>query len=334
MISEYWTMMKTSRFTIGVVLVGVGSILLGAATVRAAAEEEPKDARAWHKVGVEAFQDSRYDEASHAFREAQKLRPTWKLYYNVGQCEAASKRYGLALEAFEAYLVGGGDEVPDERREYVSAEIRRIQPLVGVLEVEAPARVEVLVDGMIRGVMPLGGPLRVAAGPHTVSFTKGEEHLYEQKISVAGGMTSLVTLPGKETSVPVEKREPVAEEVPEKRSPLWNVGWASFGVGAAVAIGGAVTGGLALGKSNELADVCPDKETCPEKYSDLPGEADRLALVTNILLPVGGVLAVTCVVLVIVGRNGREKSEAEGPDVGFAPLLGPSGSGLLIQGRF
>jgi hypothetical protein len=331
-------MMITKRFTIWAAALGAALLVTAVRPGGISAEEGEQDARGWHKQGVEAFKEGNYDDASRAFREAQKLRPTWKLNYNIGQCEAAAKRYGLALEAFEAYLVGGGDDVPDERREYVSAEIRRIQPLVGVLEVEAPPGVEVLVDGALRGVLPLAGPLRVAAGPHAVQFDKEGERLYEQKINVAGGMTSLVTLPGEESSVPPEKREPVeeqaaADEVPSGRSPLWGVGWAAFGVGAAVAIGGAITGGLALGKSNDLADSCPDKESCPEKYSDLPEEADRLALATNILLPVGSVLAVTGIVLVIVGRGGgKEKGDRAGLEV--APIAGPSLTGLSLGGRF
>ena len=112
-------------------------------SVPAVAIEEARDL---HQKGVELFKSEKYEEAAKAFREAHRLRPTWKLFYNIGQCEAASKRYGLALEAFEAYLVRGGDNVPEDRREYVSAEIRRIQPLVGILDIESDAGIEVLID--------------------------------------------------------------------------------------------------------------------------------------------------------------------------------------------
>ena len=65
------------------------------------------------------FERSEFDDAAQAFRLADSLRPNWKIRYNLAQSEAAAKRYGLALEAFEAYLAGGG-----EVRVRVSAKVR------------------------------------------------------------------------------------------------------------------------------------------------------------------------------------------------------------------
>ena len=56
--------------------------------------------------GKEFFRSNKYLEASAAFRKAYGLKKTWKLQYNIGQSEAAAKRYGLALEALEHYLSG------------------------------------------------------------------------------------------------------------------------------------------------------------------------------------------------------------------------------------
>jgi len=319
-----------------------GAILLAIAIcsqpVLARGDEPGKDAKALHREGVEHFNASRFEEASRSFREAHKLRPTWKLYYNIGQCEAAARHYGLALESFEAYLVDGGDEVPDDRREYVSSEIRRIQPLVGVLEVEAVSGVEVLVGGTHRAFTPLEGPVRVSAGSRLVVLKRGDEILLEKKVHIAGGMTSRVVAPKEnEADLAVEKaageQEPEAEGKPE-RSSLWTIGWIGVGVGAGIALGGAITGGLALSKSNELKDNCPVKEDCDPKYDELPGQTDNLALATNILLPVGAALAVTGVVLIIIGRGGDEDEHADSAQFSIMPAGGPDRMGLAIQGRF
>ena len=57
------------------------------------------------------FMDGQFGKAAMKFREANVLKPSWKLFYNIGQCETAAKHYGLALEAFEQYLARGGDGV-------------------------------------------------------------------------------------------------------------------------------------------------------------------------------------------------------------------------------
>ncbi len=295
-------------------------------------EEAGEDARMMHRKGVELFKQSRYEEAAVAFRKAHQLRPTWKLLFNIGQCEAAAKRYGLALEAFEKYLVEGGDDVPDERREYVATELRRIRPLVGVLEVEADYGIEVLVDGTVRAVTPLEGPLRVAAGTRQVVLRRGGEIVLEKKVQLAGGMTTRIE-PPREEGGEAEEQEPLQPEADDEKaaSPLTTVGWIGVGVGAAVAISGAITGGMAMGKSNELADKCPEKESCSDEYESLPGEAEKLALTTNILLPVGAVLAATGVVLIIVGRT---RGDSEEPKVSLLPITGPNHAGFAVQGEF
>ncbi len=94
------------------------------------------------------------------------------MLFNIGQCEAAAKRYGLALEAFEGYLIKGGDDVPEEKRVFVDGEVKRLQGMVGAIEVEASDGAEISVDGMVRAKTPLVGPLRVEAGAHVVVLSK------------------------------------------------------------------------------------------------------------------------------------------------------------------
>ena len=66
-------------------------------------------------IAVETVEvGERFLEAVRAFRSANEINPSWKIEFNIGQCEAALKRYGLAMEAFEKYLALGGDEVPTD----------------------------------------------------------------------------------------------------------------------------------------------------------------------------------------------------------------------------
>ena len=303
-----------------------------------------------YQSGVELFKAEKFLEASTAFRKAYALRPSWKVYYNIGQCEAAAKRYGIAIEAFESYLVGGGDEIKLERTEYVVGEIRRLQTLVGRLELVAPPGIEVYLDGDKRGTTPLEGPLRVAAGKHHVALKKGEETILEKRVQIAGGIATKVTAPS-EQAEPEPAAEPSPEEsanVPESEPPeptpeppepvvekghswMWPAGLAALGTGAATLIAGTVTGSLALAKSNKLADQCKDKIGCSDSDKELKESSDSLAIATNVLLPVGGALAVGGALLVFFEiRRSKERESA----LRVHPTGGPDLMGVIMSGRF
>jgi hypothetical protein len=331
-------------------------VLLGANALRA---DEKEDARTAFNLGVKLFEDGRYSDAAFSFRKANELNPSWKIQYNIGQCDAALKRYGLALEAFEAYLVNGGDDVPTSRQREVRKEIARLRDLSGDLEVIGPEGAVVLIDGMERGKTPLIGPLREAVGVHVVSVFKDGEVLLEQEVKVSGvGLTSLkVDEPEKKPALvsqkkpleePAKAATPVLEKKPEKEplklepekavasgdkrgSSLAVWGWVTAGTGVAVAIAGAVTGGVALKKAGTLKDACPD-DVCqdPDDYK-LKDKAEGLANATNVLLPVGGTLAVAGVVMIILGKRGEQQDPAA---VSVAPVVRAGQGGLIIGGRF
>ena len=54
--------------------------------------------------GQQFFDGGQFKEAAVSFRHAMQLAPTWKIYYNIAHSEAASRNYGLALEAFQGDL--------------------------------------------------------------------------------------------------------------------------------------------------------------------------------------------------------------------------------------
>jgi tetratricopeptide (TPR) repeat protein len=97
----------------------ISLIMVTAVSVSATtrAEDQPDEAMAFFKKGIDLFNAEKYEDAASAFRRAYELKPNWKLNYNIGQSEAAAKRLGLALQAFEAYLSQGGDDISTERRD-------------------------------------------------------------------------------------------------------------------------------------------------------------------------------------------------------------------------
>jgi hypothetical protein len=301
------------------------------------------EARAAYDRGVAAFDAGRYVEAAEAFRKAYDLKHSWKIQYNVGQSEAAAKRYGLALDAFEAYLAEGGDDVESTRRDEVLAEIQRMRLLVGGIEIEGPPGAAVAIDGMERGRLPLGARIRETAGvDHEVVIRAedGTELLRRTGIRVGSGEVVTVKVAGEEAaSAPSPASQPAAAQ-PEGAGPaqpvetahgaLWTWGWVAIGVGAATVIAGGVTGGMALSKQSDLEEACPDKTCASEKDLELRDSASALGLVTDILIPVGAAVAVAGAIMLIVDR----KSGAERATALVMPQIGGSGAGLSVEGRF
>jgi tetratricopeptide (TPR) repeat protein len=102
-----------------------------------------------------------------------------------------------------------------------------------------------------------------------------------------------------------------------------------FGVGAAVAIGGGVTGVLALGTQSDLDAACgPDKQ-CPKGQSSNIDKLKTMALVTDILIPVGATMAA---VGAIMWLTGALDSEHEVPAVAMG--CGATGCEATWSTRF
>lgn len=274
------------------------STLNGVTAPAYAQNEGPSDeAKAAFKEGLEHFEAGRSSEAAEAFRRAHRLSPSWKLWYNVGQSEMGAKRFGLALEAFEHYLVEGGDEVDETRRAKVQAEIDTVRKLVGFIDVEAPQGSAVLVDGVERGTAPLDGSLPVAASvKHTVSAVMDGRVIGEHSVRVMGERKETVTfIDGRKLAAPTEVSEesqaeasvpPVSvttqiaspENGNDKERLFKIIGWS--GVAGGLLVGGlsGVFFGLAASSKNDFEAAQNDYDGVLERLAVNPNDADALQL--------------------------------------------------------
>lgn len=322
-------MSKTAAF---VTTIAITALLLGSTSALA---DDAKDA---YDGALAAFKEGNYSEAADLFREANVLKPSWKLLYNIGQSEAAAKRHGLALEAFETYLAKGGDDVPDARREEVLSEVERLRKIVGKVEIKAPQGSEIFIDGVSRGTAPLLGKIPVSAGvKHAAWAVSDGEKLPEREFKVMGSDSISLDLSAEEEG-PKEPEltepTPVAptQPVEEPGSGLKVGGWVMVGVGGAMLVAGAVTGAMAKSLDDELYKDCTDNH-CPSDRQDDIDKLGTLSAVTDVMLFGGGAIAATGVILLIVDARKNKESDEEGP-VSVAPSFGPGFTGATIQGRF
>ncbi len=309
------------------------AVLLTSASGLHAEETADELAREAFDQGVVYFKAEQYQEAARSFRKAYELKPTWKLLFNIAQCEAALKRYGLAFESFESYLLEGGDEVTAARQEAIRVELSRLRDLSGELDIQGPDGARVHVDGIERGTLPLVGTLRVAGGRHRITVIQDGKTIDERDIKLSG--RGVVAISVAEPSSRPEQGEPAEstataslEKKPRKPLRLW--GWITAGTGAATAIAGGITGGVALSKTGDLEDRCKDNICTDKSDMDLKGEAENLGLATDILIPVGGTLVAAGILMILL--DSKEEKNTAG--LRMTPILGSHTSGFAIEGRF
>ncbi len=303
----------------------VFSILLSGVLSAANADNKIEAKKAF-ATGVAAFDKNQYDTAVKAFRRAYILNPSWKLLYNIGQCEAALKRYGLAVDAFEQYLFEGGDDMSAKRRDDVLQELDRLRKILGTVMFSGPEGVDVLVDGVHRGVTPLQTGLRVAAGViHNFAFEKRGQKIGELNEKVRGGAAIQLTIPGlKEAPAKTAANvpaEPViaTEDVNDNKGihPLY------FGVGVGATVAFAATGFALDMVVGAIKDDISDKETLDK--------ARAMQKAGIVFYGLAGAAAVTSIVLAVFTDFKGEKREAVSrPDVWVRPV----GTGIALGGRF
>lgn len=332
----------------------VAAVLVAFSTA-ALADKTDDDAKVQWQQGIALFNEGEMEQAAILFRKAYELKPSYKILWNLAQAESELRHYAAALAAYKRYLADGGSEVPADRIVATEEEIKRLNALVGSIDVQdTPDGAAVIVDKEERGRSPLPAPVFVEIGKHEVRVEHQGHVLLERVVTVAGGdqvalkveSTLADAMPPPQAAEPeapppgtqVAAPEPAApsEPAPErKKSPLMAWGWGTAGIGAALLVAGGVTGGVAMSKDGELADACPGATCADESDLDLEKSRDALALATDVLLPAGGAFLVTGAVLLIVGwKRSSGGAEQLADATRFLPYAGDGGAGLIIEGRF
>ena len=329
------------------------------------AEEDSADvqARQLFNEGIRLFKDEDFDGASIAFNRAYELRPSYKILYNVGQVESELKHYCRALKAYSEYVEKGGDEIEPARKTDVEAQIKRLEILVGSVEITYEEDgITVFIDEERYGVTPLEGPICIDMGNHALSLRKGVTAIYGESLRIAGGQHLSLNLgggespeatlppvsePPKETAVeapaPREQNPTEPESTaqtapsdtaskqsppPEKQRPKRKWTWIALGTGAALGVVGGIIGGVALAKQNTLESACNGTE-CDPSDKGLKDTITTLNLTADILYGAAGACGIAALVLFFVEpRRTGEKAMA------VVPGVSTNGVGLTVEGRF
>lgn len=316
--------MSFRRWGLSVVIAGA-LVLTGRASVQAQAAQDSAqmppaggtpaeatgdDARSLFLRGQTAYSQGDYENAASLWERAYALEARVGLQFNLSQCYERLGRLTDAAAALDSYVNGTSPDDPRlaDARARLSAIRERINRTAMILE-GGPEGALLLVDGQDRGRLPRTDPLLVSPGNHEIRVRAPGYQDFAASVAVPAGQSVDVGI----EMLPVQS------------------GGVSLGPilmmagGGAVLVAGLAVGGAALGQAG----------SAPGRTSPQADDARTLALVSDILWPLGAAVVAGGAVWLIIELTSQPSSEDAAPSAfNLTPLVGPSLVGLSADGRF
>jgi len=295
-------------------------VLLAASPVFA--DEESEAAKIFFNKGVKLYKSDDFTGALVEFQKAYGVKEHYSVLYNIAQCLKGLERYSEALETFEQYLEEGGDEIEEERQEevqgYVSGLYDVLSQLTLVVDQEEAL---IFLDGEKYGLTPHPAIIFLDAGSHTVRIEKDGFEPFEQELLLSRGEQFTLQVPLARVE---EEGTPVPAKEREKIGPV--PFYVLAGLTGALAVGFAVTGGLAIKKKKDFESCYRDEPDC---WRPLKDDHRKLAIATDVLWPTAlASLAATVVIAFFTDFHPDEKQAV------LVPALGPGRADLVLRLRF
>jgi hypothetical protein len=156
--------------------------------------------------------DAALEEAKTLFRQGNELRkagdwqgalarylrsrarvPSLPNTMNAAICLDYLGRFDEALELYEQVLTDFPGEVTDEVRKNLARAMGALRAKVGGIDVSADVHGAVVVDGRMRGTLPLLAPVRVLPGTRRIQVIADGYATWEGTVAVAAGQSVAVT---------------------------------------------------------------------------------------------------------------------------------------------
>jgi hypothetical protein len=249
------------------------------------------EARVHFDRGLELFVERAYDASLVELERAMQLAPTYKLFYNIGLIHKVRNDFAASLDAFQRYLVGGGDSIADARRAEVEQKIASLSVRVARIQVATPASGAIIeIDDVVVGTTPLPAPVVVNPGRRKVTATVAGAIPATNVVTVVSGEAVKIVLSPIAIAAPVQAQAhlpaPVVEPPARRAWTLPIVAWSATGV---LAAGAVVAGVSSLSAASTLKQM---RDTPAVSAGDIAAQersVRTLSTVTDVLLV--GVLA-------------------------------------------
>ncbi|HZO12098.1 MAG TPA: hypothetical protein VFB62_02535 [Polyangiaceae bacterium] len=245
----------------------------------------------------ELFAASKWNEAYEKFASAEAIAHSPVFVVFMGHCR---RNAGRLLEAEEIYQRVADETLADnaptpfrDAQREAERELSAVRAKIPSIVVSvSPPDAAITIDDK---PATAGKAVRLDPGSHVVEAVRRRKNV-RKTVSLREGMQDFQV----ELEFPADKSAPKEEE--GSLAP----GIALLVIGGAGLVLGAITGGIALGLSNEIKTGCID-DHCLVSDAEKLDTAKLLAVISTVGFAVGGAAAVTGTILVIV-RPGGESS--------------------------
>ena len=300
-----------------------------------AAEPAPSElltdaARSKAEAGLALFQQARWSEAYENFRIAEELFHAPSLLMRMAHCQRELGHFLAARvlyrRVFEERLKSNAPPAYLEAQADAQAQLALLKPRIARVRIALAdidsATAQVTLDSVPVALAP--AVLELDPGEHHVEAKATGAEAAELRFTVAEGADKTVSL----TLRRLEEKIVVVNKS-AKASLGLAPGLATLGLGiAGVALGG-VTGGLVLGRVNDLEAKCGGF-TCPRALEGDKNSASTLATVSTAGFIAGGVGIAASALLVSLHFAGRQAADAP-KRASVALSVTPSGGSVVVQ---
>ena len=292
------------------------------------------------------FKQENYAEACPRFAESQALEPKLGTLLNLAVCHEKLGKIATAWAEYTSAATVARRENRKEREDFARDRVAALEPRIThvVLQIAAPvADLVVSLDDQPLDHTALNVPLPIDPGTHRVTATARGKIAWSTTIEAPPERAEIpVKIPALESTPPpiaaasappaqvmilpaavTLPAPPVAEvTAPPARNDNRFIAYAGFGVGAAGALVGVITGGIALARAGTIRDACHDN-FCAATQTEAISSATTIANVSNVSFAIAG-LGVGVVALLVSQPHAAPTM----PAVAMTPILGPGIIGL------
>lgn len=324
------------------------AVLIGATLVLASASArgQPSDAdrataRALFEAGRQLMSENRHAEACPKLAESLRLVPGVGTRFNLGECYETIGKLASAWVNYMEVAIQTGKAGQEERAKLARERANALKPRLATMRIQ--------VANPVAGLMVARNGRQVPEAQWNVALPV-DHGVYRIEARAPGHETRTwevaVEREGQAVSVAIElEREveqpppppppPPPKPAPEDGSALPLVGGIMTGVGGAALVLGVVFLPLGLDKIAEAEDNCPNRDCSQNPEWAEVGNDGRTLTDTGVgLMVVGGAVAATGVILLVVGLSDDEPQATRNVPLRAAPLVGPAGGGLSLQGTW
>lgn len=162
------------------------------ATGASPSAEALEEAKTLFRQGNELRRAGDWQGALARYLRSRARVPSVPNTMNAAICLDFLGRYDEALELYEQVLTGFPGEVTEDVRQHLTAAMSALRPKVGSIEVSANVSAAVVVDGRMRGTLPLLAPVRVLPGARRIQVLEDGYTPWEQTVTMAAGQSAAV----------------------------------------------------------------------------------------------------------------------------------------------